>query len=488
MSLENYFNSFRKNVIGIDKLHPFKAGMLPIIYADWAASGRLYEPIEEYISHTLGPYVANTHTETSLTGCTMTHLYKEARDIIKQHVGAGDGDVLLFEGFGMTGAVNKFQRLMGLRTVKATTKNLTTSHEKPLIIITHMEHHSNQTSWIECDVDVEIIEPGIDGRPSLDHLEHILQSNSSRPLLMASVSACSNVTGISTNYYKIAELMHRYGGYVCVDFSGSAPYVKIDMHPENPEESLDVIFFSPHKFLGGPGSSGVLAFNKKLYQHNVPDNPGGGTVKWTNPWGEHRYYEDIETREDGGTPGFLQATKASLAILLKERMGVDKIIAREKELVCRLLDGIKHQQQIEILESHQMQRLGFISFYAKDVHYNLFVKLLNDYFGIQSRGGCSCAGTYGHILLNVDKNQSKSITDKIDLGNLADKPGWVRISLHPVMSDQEIDRIVEGINAVVEHHQTWAKDYQFNSCTGEFEPLSNVDQYIDIKHSFNVIK
>ena len=478
---EEYFKPYREKVIGIDQHHAFKAGVLPIVYADWAASGRLYQPIEHYISHTLGPYVANTHTEMSFTGQTMTNAYQQARAVIKQHVGANDNDALLFEGYGMTGAVNKFQRLMGLKGERAQ-QPVDNNPTRPLIIITHMEHHSNQISWNECDVDVVIIRPTENGVPDLDDLERILKENQARPLLMASVSACSNVTGIFTPYHDIAALLHRYGGYSCVDFSGSAPYVDINMHPENAEESLDVIFFSPHKFLGGPGSSGILVFNKNLYRHVPPDHPGGGTVKWTNPWGGCRYYEDIESREEGGTPGFLQAIKASLAILLKEEMGVQNILSREEEQKQRLLKGIEDCQDIELLEAQQMQRLGFISFFSRDIHYNLFVKLLNDYFGIQVRGGCSCAGTYGHVLLGIDQEYSKRITDKIDGGDLSDKPGWVRVSLHPVMSDNEIDTLVNGIKQVVKHYSVWSKDYRFNAKTGEFDSLSNTDQFINIKN------
>ena len=316
--LASYFDKFRRNITGIDLEHEFCQGRRKIVYADWAASGRLYRPIESYISNTLGPYVANTHTETTLTGTVMTHAYHQAYDIIKSHVNAADEDVLLFAGFGMTAVINKFQRILGLRVPEKYIERIEPAgDERPLIIITHMEHHSNQTSWEECMCDVKIVRRKSNGLPDLHHLEEILKANASRKLIIGSFTACSNVTGIITPYYQMAEIVHRHGGYCFVDFSASAPYVDIDMHPENPQQKLDAIFFSPHKFLGGPGSSGVIIFDRSLYDNSIPDHPGGGTVLWTNPWGEHRFFDDIEIREDGGTPGFLQAIKASLSILLK---------------------------------------------------------------------------------------------------------------------------------------------------------------------------
>jgi selenocysteine lyase/cysteine desulfurase len=208
----------------------------------------------------------------------------------------------------------------------------------------------------------------------------------------------------------MAEIMHGFGRLCFIDYSASAPYVEIDMHPAKPEQKLDAIFFSPHKFLGGPGSSGVILFDKKLYDNRIPDQPGGGTVLWTNPWGEHHFFSDIEVREDGGTPGFLQAIRAALAILLKEEMGTVNLLAQEHYLTEILLDELAEIPDITILEAQNRNRIGFVSFYSHKVHHNLIVRLLNDRFGIQTRGGCQCAGTYGHVLLHISDKQSKEIT------------------------------------------------------------------------------
>ncbi len=310
MSLENYFSQFKKQIVGDDLVHNNNK----VIYADWTASGRLYRPIEEFLVNEVGPLVANTHTEASYTGCTMTRLYHEAQAKIKSHVNANKDDALICAGSGMTSVINKFQRILGLSFPEKWSERFEiVESEKPVVFITHMEHHSNQTSWNECAVTLEVVPANDEGMPDVESLEKLLIKYADRPMKIGSFTACSNVTGIKTDYYQFAEIMHRHGGYCFVDFAASAPYVDIDMHPQEEGRHLDAIMFSPHKFLGGPGSSGVLVFNKKLYNNKIPDNPGGGTVTWTNPWGEHRFFEDIEVREDGGTPGFLQTIRTALA-------------------------------------------------------------------------------------------------------------------------------------------------------------------------------
>ena len=309
-----------------------------------------------------------------------------------------------------------------------------------------MEHHSNHTSWNECCCHVEIVRRGPDGLPDLDHLEKILAAkHKDRELKIGSFTACSNVTGIHTPYAAMAAdhapprrlLLRRFRRLrpLCGHRHASRRRRRSAWTPS---------FFSPHKFLGGPGSSGVMLLNRELYHNRVPDHPGGGTVLWTNPWGEQQYYDDIEMREDGGTPGFLQAIRASLAIQLKEDMGVTAILAREEELKELLLKNSAGIPGVRVLEPGQMNRLGIISFYSLHRHHNLIVRLLNDRFGIQTRGGCSCAGTYGHILLTVKRELSQHITDKINHGDLSEKPGWVRISLHPVLTEEEVDTIADG--------------------------------------------
>ena len=464
LNLESYFEKFRKHTIGYNYSFATCYGPQTLHYFDWVASGRLYEPIEKKFIDEIGPLVGNTHSEASITGCTMTKAYNEAKKIIKTHVNASKDDIILNTGFGMTSAINKLQRILSLRINDDLRSFLSVSEEyRPVVFLTHMEHHSNQTSWLETIADVVVVPPNKDGYIDLNILEHLLRKYKHRKIKIGSFTACSNVTGLITPYHHMAKLMHLYNGICFIDFAASAPYVKIDMHPRDPLMNLDGIFFSPHKFLGGPGSSGVLIFDKKLYLNKTPDQPGGGTVLWTNPYGEHRYFEDIETREDGGTPGFLQSIKTALAVELKEKMSIDRMLRREEELLKILFNELNDIPNLIIYESEKENRLGIVSFNVKNIHYNLIVKLLNDRFGIQTRGGCSCAGTYGHYLLNIDRRTSKIVTNEIDNGNQLNKPGWVRISLHPIMMDKEVYYLVYAIREIIKNIDTWQKDYVYLS-------------------------
>ena len=467
--LEQYFQQFRKNIIGIDQEFVSPYGTQKIIYTDWTASGRLYRPIEEKMMNDFGPFVANTHTETTVSGTAMTMAYHKARNIIKLHINANTDDILITDGTGMTGVVNKFQRILGLKIPENLKDFINIPIEKkPVVFISHMEHHSNQTSWLETIADVAVIPSNEEGLFSIENLEILLEKYKDRSFKIASITSCSNVTGIKTPYHDVAKLMHQNNGLCFVDFACSGPYVKIDMHPEDPESFLDAIFFSPHKFLGGPGTSGVLVFNKKLYQNLIPDNPGGGTVSWTNPWGEHKYIDNIEDREDGGTPGFLQVIKTALVIQLKEKMGVEKILKREREIVDYVFSSLGNIPNINILAGQHQNRLGVISFYIDNLHFNLGVKLLNDKFGIQTRGGCSCAGTYGHYLLHVDQETSHQLIDEISLGDLLRKPGWIRMSIHPTTTNEEIKFVCESIKTVAKNHKEWSKDYNYDKVSNEF--------------------
>lgn len=474
MSLEAYFSQFRNKIRGIDHRIKTPQGEKPLIYADWIASGRFYDEIEEKIDSLLTPIVANTHTETSYTGTVMTKAYSEAKSIIKKHVNADENDVLIFAGSGMTGAINKLQRIMGLKVYERSNAYLSSDERtfkedcKPVVFITHMEHHSNHTCWLETIVDLEIIDACPDGLVDLEHFASLLEKHKDRKWKIASITAGSNVTGIIPPFHKIAEMVHAYNGFCFVDFACSAPYVEINMHPENPAQQLDAVMFSPHKFLGGPGTPGILVFNSKLYHNRVPDNPGGGTVVYTSPWTTHDYIEDIETREDGGTPPFVQGIRAAMVMQLKDEMGVHKIHDREHELLEKFFAAFDKIDNIAVLSDKQRHRLGVISFLHTEIHYNLFVKLLNDYFGVQVRGGCACAGTYGHYLLEIDKEVSLLLREKILRGENIVKPGWIRLSLHPTLSNEEAEYIINAISEVSKHAKEWGKDYTYQPAKNEY--------------------
>ncbi|OGU33014.1 MAG: selenocysteine lyase [Ignavibacteria bacterium GWA2_55_11] len=468
-TLDDHFSRFRRNIVGIGQTFETPHGKRPILYVDWTASGRLYDPIERKMLERFGPFVGNTHSESNVTGTSMTQAYHMAHDIIKRHVHAGPNDVLLNVGFGMTAAVNKLQRILGLRLPEQLRDRVTfTDNDRPVVFVTHMEHHSNHTSWEETIADVVVIRPDAEGLVDVENLSEQLHLHRNRTWKIGSFTACSNVTGIKTPLHTLARIMHENGGWAFVDFACSAPYTAIDMHPADPLEKLDAITFSPHKFLGGPGTSGVLVFDAALYHLQSPDQPGGGTVLWTNPWGGHRYSPDIEVREDGGTPGFLQAIKAALCVKLKEEMDPALMHAREEQLVQHMFAELTKISGLHILADSVRERQPLFSFYIDGIHYNLIVRLLNDRFGIQVRGGCSCAGTYGHYLLHVDKAMSQEITNKIDHGDLSSKPGWVRISLHPTTTDEEVDRIIDALRDIRKHHASWEKDYEYSVTTNEY--------------------
>jgi len=461
--LRKHFSAFRQHITGIDATIPTPYGEKPLVYLDWTASGRLYRPIEKKISEEMGKYLANTHTDTSFTGQYMTHAYHSAIEKIKKHVHAGDDYVLFQAGYGMTGAVNKLQRLLGLRVHEKYRDAVIRSLEKrPVVFVSRMEHHSNHISWLETIAETVLIPFDEKGYPSLDAFENLLKQYQGRPLYL-SVSACSNVTGLEPDLKSFIRLAKQYGAKAFVDYACSAPYVDMDLNG-NPAETPDAIMFSPHKFLGGPGSGGLLIMRKDLYRNRIPDEPGGGTVAWTDPWDGAVYLDDIEARETGGTPGFLLMIKSALAMDLKEKMDMDKIRRREHVLLDRLFDGLENIPGVQILEGDKRRRLGVVSVLTPAIPYTGVVRLLNDLFGIQTRGGCSCAGTYGHYLLKLDKEQSKEIKEKVLQGKFDCKPGWTRISIHPTTTEEEIDKVLEAMAYIMKKgKEILDKDYRYEN-------------------------
>ena len=492
-ALETFFSAFRRNIIGNKQVFESPFGKKEIIYADWTASGRAYLPIEECMQKEIMPFLANTHTEATITGALMSEAYEKAKVIVKEHVHANSDDALVFCGNGTTGAVNKLQRILGLRMpermmdyVKKGSLQLD-EVLRPIVFVTHMEHYSNQVTWLETIADVEIIEPDENGNVDLEYFRNLLEQFKHRKNKIAAITACSNVTGIQTPFHEIAKLIHKYGGFCFVDFACSAPYIDIDMHPVEKGRHLDAIYFSPHKFLGGQCTSGVLIFNKKIYKNRVPDQPGGGTVLYSNPWKVHEYITDIEQREDGGTPPFLQGIKVAMCVRLKEEMGVENILKREEEMLQIIFDRFSKMKNVEVLEGNVKKRLGVISFIVKGAHYNLIAKILNDRFGIQTRGGCSCAGTYGHMLLHVDEKRSYEILNLIHSGDMSRKPGWTRLSVHPTMTNAEINFIMDAIESTASHFQEWMKDYAYDPESNEYSFKGiEVKEQSKVENWFNV--
>lgn len=471
----DHFARFRSGIIGIDATLTGPYGSTPLVYADWIASGRLYAPIEERMRTSVYPFAANTHSESSAVGAAMTAAYRRSHELIKQRVGAAPNDIVITAGSGMTGVVNKLQRMLGLR-IPERARGVCgrgdceiPERERPVVFLTHMEHHSNHTSWLESTADVVVLDPDARLRVDPEELRRRLRDYADRKLKIGAFSAGSNVTGVRPPYRALARIMHEAGGFAFADFAAAAPYDPLVMRPADDEAGrLDALYFSPHKFLGGPGCPGVLVFDPKLYDNSVPDDPGGGTVSWTNRWGEHHFVSDIEAREDGGTPAFLGSIRAALALELKEKMDPERMRSREERLIVRAFEGLSPIPGLRILAEEERERLGVISFYIEGLHYNLIVRLLSDRFGIQVRGGCSCAGTYGHYLLHVDREVSRRITRSIDSGDLSEKPGWVRLSLHPTMTDDELEYVIDSLKKIAENADAWGDDYLFDRRTAEF--------------------
>lgn len=478
-NLEKYFLKFKENIVGNGTVIETPYGSKSLLYADWIASGRMYQPIEDNIQKNILPLVANTHSESSYVGMYMTNAYHMAKEVIRKHVNANSEDVLITSDAGMTRAVNKFIRILGFKlpdqrsffydtTARKIPDMGDLGDDRPVVFITHFEHHSHQITWVESIAEVVIIPPTEDLQFSLKNLQQTVEKFKNRRIKIGAFSAGSNVTGIIPPISEMAKIMHKYDGYCFVDYAAAAPYVKIDMHPADSEAYLDAIYFSPHKFLGGPGSAAVLVFNKKFYHNISPDHPGGGTVRWTNPWNGIGYFHDIEMREDGGTPAFLQTIRAALSIKLKDEMGIENIAAREKEILDFAFEKFGKLDGLNLLAPNIHERLGVISFYCNNVHHNFIVRLLNDLYGIQVRGGCSCAGTYGHYLFHIDQNSSKNFTDLIDKGDLSEKPGWARVSLHPTMTNDELEFVVFAVKDIIENAKTLEKDYFQDNSIGEW--------------------
>jgi len=488
------FDFLRSQIVGIDSAFETPFGRRLMVYCDYTASGRCLHFVERYLQNLQRIY-ANTHTEDDLTGRSMSRLLHEAERTIKGAVNAGPSGRIVACGTGATGAIDKLQQILGVALPPATRRTVgehlceflgTERFEafrqyqesrQPVVFVGPYEHHSNEVTWRQGLATVVEVNLAADGSVDLEHLERLLKAPEYQGRLrIGSFSAASNVTGMRSPTRAIAKLLHAHDAYACFDYAASAPYVEIDMNPprdpDGGDASCDAVFLSPHKFLGGPGSSGVLVFNEKLYCRDLPPSvAGGGTVDYVSPV-DQDFIADIEEREKAGTPGVLQTLKAALAIDLKNRVGVERIEAREQELLQRALDRWSPNDGIEILGNPDpSRRIGIVSFNLRDargryLHPKFVTVLLNDLFGIQSRAGCSCAGPYGHRLLGIDQPTSELYRDWVRKGFQGIKPGWCRVGFHYAMDDAEADFVIDAIELVAAHGHRFLPLYEFNATTG----------------------
>ena len=473
--MSSLIETIRRSVIGSREIVQGPFGPTPVIYADYTASGRALSFIEDYIRDAVLPLYANTHTESSGTGLQTSRFREEAREIIRRCFGADDDHAVLFTGSGSTGAIDRLVGVLGLRVPSEMEDRYgfgasIPAEERPVVFIGPFEHHSNELPWRESIADVVTIHEDRDGHIDLEELEARLEEYADRPLRIGSFSAASNVTGILSDTSAISTVLHRHGALSFWDFAAAAPYVGIEMRsPDGGNlDYKDAVFVSPHKLIGGPGTPGLLVARKELFSNRVPDVPGGGTVWYVNP-DSHHYLDDVEHREEGGTPAIVESIRAGLVFQLKEAVGPQVIQDREERLVHKAIHIWETHPDIDILGSHDADRLSIVSFVIRHergyLHHNFVVALLNDLFGIQSRGGCSCAGPYGHRLLGIDFDRSHAFEREIGRGCEGIKPGWVRVNFNYFIDEETFEYIVEAVRLIATHGANLLPAYDFDPLT-----------------------
>ncbi len=472
--LHGLIEKIRASIIGDDRAVDGPFGVRRVTYADYTASGRSLSFIEDFIRDEVMPMYANTHSETSATGLQTTRFREDARRAVLAGVNGGSEDVVIFCGSGATGAVNKMIDILNLRLpadldARYQLASRIPPEQRPVIFIGPYEHHSNELPWRETIADVVMIDEDRDGRIDEAHLERELIAHRDRPLKIGSFSAASNVTGIVSNIHPLTTLLHRHGALAFWDFAAAAPYVAIEMNPRDregdPLAAKDALFISPHKFVGGPGTPGVLVVKRALVRNRVPTVPGGGTVSYVSAT-DHSYLTELELREEGGTPAIIESVRAGLVFKLKSAVGEEAIEALEHSFVSRAIESWSANPDIRVLGNHEATRLSIVSFLIRRgdrfLHHNYVVALLNDVFGIQARGGCSCAGPYGHRLLAIDMDRSTRFREAISSGCEGIKPGWVRVNFNYFISERMFRFIVDAVHFIAEHGWKLLPAYRFS--------------------------
>ncbi len=503
--------ALRNEIIGKDSRFKTPYGEKVITYADYTASGKPLKFVEKYLME-VQKYYANSHTEDDVTGESMTQLLHNSETIIKKEFNGVDNCSVIAAGTGATGAIITFSKIIGLYMAPATKKLLMELPEKseelemiksllnrdfhenaPVVFIGPYEHHSNVLMWRESLAELVEIKLNDEGFLDLEDLKRqVSDPRYAGRFKIGSFSAGSNVTGVKTPVYEVAKILHQNDALACFDFAASGPYIKIDMNKDE-ESYFDAIYLSPHKFIGGPGSAGILMINNRIYDFNLPPTiVGGGTVDYVSGFG-HDYVVDIEEREKAGTPGIIQIIKAALAIQLKGIIGVETIEKIEEDYMEQFIARFEENKSIEILgPMDPKRRISIISFNLKYkdeyLHPRYITTLLNDLFGIQSRAGCSCAGPYGHQLLGIDKATSEEFRAMIQKGVNSIKPGWVRINLHYSMAQETVDFLMDAIEFVAENAVYFLQEYEMDVKSGLWAHKNAIKDGASVIENFGIFK
>ena len=457
MPLDNFKSSLltsdiiadlRDGLIGEGAMIPGLNGPVPLVYADYVASGRALRQVEDFVTEHVLPFYANSHTEASYCGGYMTQLREDARSEIARLTNAGDDNTVIFAGTGATAGLNRLVSLLGVNEAR-----------NPVVFIGPYEHHSNLLPWRESRATVVEIPEAENGGPDLQALGAALLEHKDADLKIGSFSAASNVTGITTEPDAVTRLLKIHGALSVWDYAGGAPYIPIDMQGAE-GAAIDAVVISCHKFAGGPGASGLLILRDKAVRRKTPSWPGGGTVSFVSPWRQD-YVESLAEREEAGTPNVIGDIRAALVFLVKEAVGDTEIEHREGKFCQMAWDGWKNNPRLWVLGHKSAHRLPIFSFLVRDgagdhVCEQQFTRTLSAVYGIQARGGCACAGPYGHRLLGIERDFSEKLRREILSGDESNKPGWVRVNFGYLMDDNTVQFVIDSVNELANNWEAMA--------------------------------